>query len=133
MRAIKILGLLMWAVSVSVSLNAEPQAPGGVKSSGGSIAIGTAVQPHDVVFAGDNVFPQVVDGAGWKTTFKLANLENHFVTFTLYFFGDDGFALSLPILDSAVISGGNFTSIVFTLAPAASITIETAGFARGLA
>jgi hypothetical protein len=133
MRTLQIPWLLICAVSVSVSLNAEPQAPGAANSSVGSVAIGTDVQPHDVVFAGDNVFPQVVDGAGWKTTFKLANLENHFVTFTLYFFGDDGLALSLPILDSAVISGGNYTSIVFTLAPAASITIETAGFSRGLA
>ena len=129
MRSFQILGLLACVVSLSVSLNAEPPASGAVTS----VAIGTDAQPRDVVFAGTNVFPQVVDGAGWKTTFKLVNLENHTVSFTLFFYGDDGFPLSLPILDSAVINGGNFTSIAFTLPTAASITIETAGFARGLA
>jgi hypothetical protein len=125
----EILGLLACAVSLSGSLSAQPQAPGAANS----VATGTDVQPRDVVFAGTNVIPQVVDGAGWKTTFKLVNLENHSVGFTLYFYGDDGFPLSLPILDSAVINGGNFTSVAFTLPTAASITIETAGFARGLA
>jgi hypothetical protein len=129
MLRFKILGLLACVVSLSLSLAAEPQAPDAVKS----VATGTDVQPRDVVFSGTNVFPQVVDGAGWKTTFKLVNLENHTVRFTLFFYGDDGFPLSLPILDSAVINGGNFTSISFTLSTAASITIETAGFARGLA
>jgi hypothetical protein len=129
MRTFQILGLLACVVSLSLSLAAQPQAPDAVKS----VATGTDVQPRDVVFAGTNVIPQVVDGAGWKTTFKLVNLENHAVSFRLSFFGDDGFSLSLPILDSAVINGGNFTSISFTLATAASITIETAGTARGLA
>jgi len=129
MRRFHILGLLACVVSLSLSLAAEPQAPDAVKS----IATGTDVQPRDVVFAGTNVFPQVVDGAGWKTTFKLVNLENHTVSFTLFFYGDGGFPLSLPILDSAVINGGNFTSIAFTLPTAASITSETAGFASRLA
>jgi hypothetical protein len=111
---------------LSGSLYAEPQA---AKSG----ATGSDAQPRDVVFAGTNVFPQVVDGAGWKTTFKLVNLENHSVSFTLFFYGDSGFPLSLPILDSAVLTGGNFTSIAVTLATAASITIETAGFSPGLA
>jgi|SRR5579864_5468367 len=129
MRTLKILGLLACVVSLSLSVAAGPQAPDTVKS----VATGTDVQPRDVVFAGTNVIPQVVDGAGWKTTFKLVNLENHAVSFSLSFIGDDGFPLSLPILDSAVINGGNFTSISFTLVTAASITIETAGTARGLA
>jgi|SRR5579859_311288 len=133
MRTIKILWLLTSAVSLSVSLNAQSQTRGAVNHAVGSVATGTDVQPHDVVFAGDNVFPQVVDGAGWKTTFKLVNLENHTVSFTLSFFDDDGFRLSLPILDSAVINGGFYTSIAFTLVPASSITIETDGSALGLA
>jgi len=129
MRTFQILGLLACVVSLSVYLTAQPQVPDPVKS----VATGTDVQPRDVVFAGTNVIPQVVDGAGWKTTFKLVNLENHAVSFRLSFIGDDGFPLSLPILDSSVINGGNFTSIAFTLTTAASITIETAGTARGLA
>jgi hypothetical protein len=129
MRRFRILGLLACVVSPCISLNAQPQA----RSAVNSVAIGTDVQPSDVVFAGTNVIPQVVDGAGWKTTFKLVNLENHSVRFTLFFYGDDGFPLSLPILDSPVIFGGNFTSIAFTLGTAGSITIETAGTTRRLA
>jgi hypothetical protein len=129
MRRFKILGLLACAVSLSISLNAQIQARGAVSS----VATGTDVPPHDVVFAGTNVIPQVVDGAGWKTTFKFVNLENHSVGFTLFFYGDNGFPLSLPILSSAAINGGNFVSVAFTLPIAGSITIETAGTARGLA
>src|ERR1700722_9098051 len=88
-----------------------------------------AAKPKVVVFSGDNVFPHVVDGGLWKTTFKFVNLENHTVTFTLSFFDDNGNPLELPILANSVLSGGYFTSIAFSLPTATSTTLETAGTA----
>src|SRR5690348_3514984 len=55
------------------------------------------IQPKVVVFAGDRVFPQVVNGDGWKTSFFLVNLENHPVTFQILFFTDDGNDMFVPV------------------------------------
>src|SRR5262245_21743964 len=50
-------------------------------------------QPRVVVFTGDTVVPQFVDGAGWQTSITVINLENHATSF------DVGAAL----LDSAIL------------------------------
>jgi YD repeat-containing protein len=104
---------------------------------GGTLHAQTArdeLKPRAVVFAGDNVIAQVVDGVGWKTTFKFVNLENHSVTFTLFFRGDNGQPLTLPILAAPALSypGGYSTGVTFTLVTAGSATIETAGTGSGL-
>jgi len=88
---------------------------------------GNQTAPKVVVFAGDNVIPQVVDGAGWKTTFKFVNLENHSVSFTLQFIQDNGLDMALPFLGNGILTAGTYTSITFTLLTAQSATVETAG------
>jgi hypothetical protein len=90
------------------------------------------LKPNIVVFVGDNVIPQVVDGGGWKTTFKFVNLENYSVTFNLQFIQDNGSPMDLPILGSAAVTPGTFSSMAVSLNSAGSITIETAGTANAL-
>jgi hypothetical protein len=86
-----------------------------------------SVEPKVVVFAGDRVFPQVVDGGGWKTSFFLVNLENHPVTFQILFFDDFG--------DDMFVSVGNLGSVrqvSVTLDTAGSTEFETTGFGSSL-
>ena len=75
-----------------------------------------------VVFTGDSVIPQFVDGGSWKTTMKFLNLENHTVQFTVLFFTDSGADLYIPIVGVGVVR-----NVTITLAVAGSITVETAG------
>jgi hypothetical protein len=42
---------------------------------------GGRIEPKVVVFPGDRVISQFVDGAGWSTSVFFVNLENHPVTF----------------------------------------------------
>jgi len=79
-------------------------------------------KPDVVVLQGDTVIPQVVDGGGWKTTFKFVNLNNYPVTFKLLFFSDAGTDLSLPI-----VGVGNVINLTITLTTAGSIDIQTTG------
>ncbi len=87
---------------------------------------GSQTAPKVVVFSGDNVIPQVVDGGGWKTTFKFVNLENHTVSFKLSFFQDNGSTLALPVLSNGLLTAGTYTSITFTMLAAQSTTVESA-------
>lgn len=80
-----------------------------------------------VVFAGDRVIPQFVDGASWKTTMYFVNLENHSVSFQVLFFTDDGSDMSVPILGQGQVRGLNIS-----LEAAGSVEFETAGFASNL-
>lgn len=75
-----------------------------------------------VVFRGDTVIPQIVDGGGWKTTITLINLENRIVVFDLLFFQDSGFDLRLPIIGIGVVRG-----IRITLGIAEQVTVQTQG------
>jgi hypothetical protein len=88
-----------------------------------------AAKPRVVVFSGDTVIPQIVDGGSWKTTFKFVNLDNYPVSFNLLFFDDSGLDLYLPILSSPTLAGGTFRGISISLNVAGSITIETAATA----
>lgn len=92
-------------------------------------AISTQAHKDVVVFIGDTVLPQIVDGASWKTTLKFVNLENHTVVFKVLFFSDNGTDLALPILGV----GPATINLTVTLPTANSITIETAGTADQLA
>lgn len=79
------------------------------------------------VFAGDNVIPQVVDGAGWRTSFVLTNLDSKALRFTVAFLTDNGDDMVLPI-----VGGGNYRGVTITLPPSASTTVETSGTTRTL-
>jgi hypothetical protein len=57
--------------------------------------------PQVVVYEGDAVLGQLVDGAGWKTTINLVNLDTQQASFKLYFFADRGTSLTLPIVNES--------------------------------
>src|SRR5713226_483199 len=52
-------------------------------------------RPLVVVFPGDRVIAQFVDGGSWKTSMYFVNLENHSVSFQVLFFDDNGGDLSV--------------------------------------
>jgi hypothetical protein len=81
------------------------------------------IKPQVVVFAGDRVFPHVVDGGGWKTSFFFVNLESHPVNFQVLFFDDNGNDLSVSIAGLGVVRQVNVT-----LNTAGSTEFETTGF-----
>jgi hypothetical protein len=74
------------------------------------------------VFAGDNVLPQLVDGAGWQTTFTFANVDTKAVTFEVYFIASNGNDLRIPI-----VGIGTSAAVTVTLPPTETVTIETQG------
>ena len=74
------------------------------------------------VFAGDNVLPQLVDGAGWQTTFTFANVDTKTVSFEVYFISSNGDDLLIPI-----VGLGNTPGVSVTLPPTETITLETVG------
>ena len=61
-----------------------------------------SITPPEVVFyLNDAVLGQLVDGAGWKTTINLVNLDKQPASFTLFFFADRGTSLTLPIVNES--------------------------------
>lgn len=76
----------------------------------------------------DAVLPQVVDGAGWKTTIILVNLSANPASFDLFFTDDNNNPLYLPW-----IGIGTYSSLSGTLAVGGSATVETTGTASQLA
>jgi hypothetical protein len=87
-----------------------------------------SAQGHVVVFPGDRVIAQFVDGGSWKTSMYFVNLENHSVSFQVLFFADDGSDMSVPVSGQGVVRGLNIS-----LDTAGSIQFETAGSAFNLA
>jgi len=85
------------------------------------------LQPNVVVFAGDRVFPHIVDGGGWQTSFFFVNLENHPVSFQVLFFDDDGNDLFVPVAGL-----GSVRQVNVTLDTAGSTEFETTGFSNNL-
>jgi hypothetical protein len=83
------------------------------------------IRPQVVVFAGDRVFPQVVNGGGWKTSFFLVNLESHPVTFQILFLTDDGNDMFVPVVGLGVVR-----QVSVTLDTAGSTEFETTGFSN---
>lgn len=75
-----------------------------------------------VVFAGDRVIPQLVDGAGWQTSMTFVNLENRVVRFSVYFFADNGTDLYIPIVGLGTVRG-----MIGVFNVAQSETVETVG------
>ena len=84
-------------------------------------------QRNVVVFPGDRIIPQFVDGGSWKTSMYFVNLENRSVSFQVLFFDDDGRDLSVPIIGQGLVRG-----LTVSLEAAGSITFETAGTASNL-
>jgi len=80
-----------------------------------------------VVFGGDRVIPQFVDGGSWKTSMYFVNLENHSVSFQVLFFDDAGNDMVVPIVGQGRVRGLNVT-----LDTAGSIEFETNGTAPDL-
>lgn len=80
-----------------------------------------------VVFPGDRVIAQFVDGGSWKTSIYFVNLENHSVSFQVLFFDDAGGDLSVPVAGQGVVRGLNIS-----LDAAGSVEFETGGFSANL-
>ncbi len=76
----------------------------------------------------DQIIPQVVDGGGWQTTIRLANLSPGAARYQLLFFGDDGRPLTLPFAGI-----GNFDAVHGVIAPGGTATIRTLGEASATA
>jgi hypothetical protein len=84
--------------------------------------------PRVVVFTGDRVIPQFVDGGSWQTAITLVNLENHGTSFDVLFFDDNGQDFLVPITGQGIVRGMHIS-----LDTAASITFQTTGLNRDLA
>ena len=69
-----------------------------------------------------DTIPQVADGANWKTTFILVNLDSVESKYKLDFHGDDGTARSFQL-----VGLGARSSVSGTIAGRGTVTIETAG------
>jgi hypothetical protein len=83
--------------------------------------------PGVVVFTGDRVIPQFVDGASWQTTITVVNLENHATSFDVLFLDDNGNDFFVPIEGVGVVSG-----LTVSLDTAASTTFGTTGTSPNL-
>ena len=79
-----------------------------------------------VVFSGDYVFPQIVDGGGWKTSFTFVNISDKPISFSLFFVDDTGKGLPLSFTGvSGTGTGINFTNLPIM----GSVTLESTGTA----
>lgn len=87
----------------------------------------STTHPNVVVFAGDTVFAQLVDGAAWKTAFYFTNLETYTTSFQILFFNDDGTDMLLPLVGLGTPRG-----VTVTLNPMGSLEFETLGTAANL-
>ena len=88
---------------------------------------GGVIRPKIVVFPGDRVIAQFVDGGGWKTSVFFVNLESHPVNFQVLFFNDDGTDMFVPIAGLGLVR-----QVQITLDTAGSTEFETTGFANSL-
>jgi hypothetical protein len=71
-----------------------------------------------VVFTGDSVIAQFVDGGGWLTSITVTNLEGHSTSFDVLFFQDDGSDFNVPLVGLSGLSPG----VTVTLAPMGTLT-----------
>ncbi|MCU1275021.1 MAG: hypothetical protein JWO48_2452, partial [Bryobacterales bacterium] len=85
-----------------------------------------ANRPGVVVFTGDTVFPQVVDGGTWKTSFIISNLDTVSRHCEVRFFRDDGTDMLLPIF-SQDLRGDLLSGVSLTINAGGTVFFETAG------
>lgn len=83
----------------------------------------SAAQPRVVVFKGDTVISQFVDGGSWLTSITVTNLETHTTSFDVLFFQDDGADFNVPIVSLS----GLQRAVTVTLAPMGTLTFSTTG------
>ena len=88
---------------------------------------GGRIEPKVVVFPGDRVISQFVEGGGWSTSVFFVNLENHPVSFQVLFFRDDGNDLFVPVAGLGLVRQVNIT-----LDTAGSTEFETTGVTGSL-
>jgi hypothetical protein len=87
----------------------------------------TSQSPRVVVFTGDRIIPQFVDGGSWQTAITVVNLESHPTSFDILFFDDNGNDFSVPISGQGVVKGMHIA-----LNTAGSFTFETTGRSANL-
>lgn len=80
------------------------------------------IKPDLVVFIGDTVIPQIAEGATWKTSFVIRNLEPTTKHCQVLFFNDNGTDMFLPI-----VGIGNSRAIDIILNPGGTVFFETTG------
>jgi hypothetical protein len=86
------------------------------------LILAPAAYAQQSMFAGqDGVISQLVDGAGWKTSISLNNIDPTPGQYKLSFFSDSGLPLSLQT------NFGTGTFVNGTIPARGSVTIETAG------
>jgi hypothetical protein len=81
-----------------------------------------STSPRVVVFTGDRVIPQFVDGGSWQTSITVINLENHFTSFDVLFLDDYGNDFFVPISGQGTVRG-----MTISLNTAASFTFQSTG------
>jgi hypothetical protein len=88
-----------------------------------SPASATNARPNTVVYTGDTVISQFVDGSAWQTSISVVNLETHSTNFDLLFFLDNGNDFNVPIVGLAGLN----RSVHVTLNPMGTLTFKTKG------
>jgi hypothetical protein len=83
-------------------------------------------RPGVVLFTGDTVFAQVVDGGTWKTSFIISNLDTVTRHCEVRFFSDDGSDMLLPIF-STDLQGDVLSGVSLTIGAGGTAFFETAG------
>jgi len=115
-------GLSAGIYNGSVTVNAP-----GVLNSPQTVPVTFVISTTPV--AGRQLLSQIADGAGWKTTIILVNLDREPAPFTLKFYTGTGAALRLPIEGSV----GRLESLEGIIPVGGSRTILTAGTDAALA
>jgi len=82
-----------------------------------------ALRPNVIVFTGDRVISQFVDGAFWLTSITVVNLETHSTDFDVLFFQDDGTDFNVPVVGLSGLTSG----VTVHLVALGSLTFQTTG------
>ena len=61
-------------------------------------AAAKSAKPNVVIFQGDRIISQFVDGPYWLTSITVVNLETHATDFDVLFFEDDGSDFNAPVV-----------------------------------
>ena len=88
-----------------------------------SPASASNARPKVVIYTGDTVISQFVDGSAWQTAITVVNLETHSTSFDVLFFLDNGNDFNVRIVGLAGLN----RSVHVTLNPKGTLTFQTAG------
>jgi hypothetical protein len=95
----------------------------GIRYTGGTL---TTIPVLANVGASGGLMAHLASGAGWQTAFVLVNTGKTAASATVKFFADNGSALTLPLKVLETGATSNASSITQTLAPGASVWIQSA-------